>query len=104
MGVGPGPDLVVEVIVSHPPEDSLECYRMFGVREVWLIEDGELMFLALGENGQYEATATSVCFPFLSAEEMAFWAFRNDIRNEIELRYQFRVWVSEALVPRLQAR
>jgi len=31
---------------------------------------------------------------------MAFCAFPNDIANEIELRFQFRAWVEQTLVPR----
>ncbi len=100
MGVDPGPDLGVEVVVSHLPGDSLECHRLFGVREVWLVEDGELSILVLSENGLYEASLKSVCFPFLTAQEMAHWAFRQDIDNEIELRFQFRAWVSETRVLR----
>ncbi len=100
MGEDPAPDLVVEIVVSHPPYDALECYRLFGVREVWLVEDGELSFLVLNANGRYEASSTSACFPFLSAPEIAFWTFRQDIDDEIELRYQFRAWVTETLIPR----
>ena len=100
MGEDPAPDLVVEIVVSHPPDDALECYRLFGVREVWVVEDDELSILVLSANGRYEPSSTSACFPFLSAPEIAFWTFRQDIDDEIELRFQFRAWVSETLFPR----
>ena len=100
MGVDPGPDLVVEVVVSHPPGDSLECYRLFGVREVWVLDNSGLSILVLSPNGHYEPSLASACFPFLSTEEISHWAFRDDIQNEIELRFQFRSWVEQTLAPR----
>lgn len=100
MGEDPAPDLVVEIVVSHPPDDALECYRVFGVREVWVVEDDEISFLELGSDSLYKASSTSACFPFLSAHEIALWTFRQDIDDEIELRYQFRAWVLDTLAPR----
>jgi Uma2 family endonuclease len=38
MGVDPPPDLVVEVVVSHPVDDALKVYARIGVREVWVVE------------------------------------------------------------------
>ena len=100
LGVDPGPDLVVEVVVSHPPGDSLECYRLFGVREVWVLEKSGLSILVLSPDGHYESSPASACFPFLSTEEISHWAFRGDIEDEIELRFQFRSWVEQTLAPR----
>jgi hypothetical protein len=43
---------------------------------------------------------TSACLPFLKSEELSFWAFRQDLPDESELRYQFRAWVTETLAAR----
>jgi Uma2 family endonuclease len=102
MGQDPAPDLVVEVVASHPLGDTLEVYRRFGVREVWVCKRSKLLFLVLGPDGRYAPTTTSACLPFLKADELNLWAYRHDLPNESELRYQFRAWVTETLAPRVR--
>ncbi|MCA1684377.1 MAG: Uma2 family endonuclease, partial [Planctomycetia bacterium] len=79
MGQDPPPDLVVEVVVSHPEGDALEAYRRFGVREVWVCKESGLEFLVLGADGQYAGSPVSACFPFLTSEELAPWVYRDDL-------------------------
>jgi Uma2 family endonuclease len=102
MGLDPAPDLVVEVVATHPLGDAIEVYRRFGVREVWVCKRAEVLFLVLGPDGRYTRSASSACLPFLQADEFTVWAYRQDLPNESELRYLFRAWVLETLSPRLQ--
>ena len=100
MGVDPAPDLMVEIVATHPLGDAIEVYRHFGVREVWVFKRSALVILALGPGGRYAPTDTSPGLPFLKADEVTRWAYRDDLPDESELRYQFRAWVTETLAPR----
>jgi Uma2 family endonuclease len=100
MGQDPPPDLVLEVVISHPEHDALEAYRRFGVREVWVCKESGLEFLVLGEDGHYHASPVSACLPFLQAEEMSFWLFRDDLADDTRLWQLFGEWVTDTLLPR----
>ncbi len=100
MGVDPAPDLTVEIVATHPLGDAVEVYRHFGVREVWVWKRSALVILVLGPDGQYARSDSSACPPFLMAHEIAQWAYRQDLPDESELRYQFRAWVTETVGPR----
>jgi Uma2 family endonuclease len=99
MGEDPAPDLVVEVVFSHPARDALEVYRRFGVREVWVCKHSEVVILALGPDSRYTRSATSVCLPALRAEDLTHWAYRGDFPSESELRFEFRAWVTKTFAP-----
>ncbi len=100
MGVDPAPDLVIEVVVSHPEQDALDAYRRFGVREVWVCKGSSLAFLVLGADGTYATSPRSASLPWLSSEELAFWLYRQDQPDEIRLLKLFRGWVETTLLPR----
>ena len=100
IGEDPPPDLVVEIVATHPLGDSLEIYRRFRVPEVWVCASSGIDFLVLGPDGRYATSAASACLPFLSAAELSRWAYRLDLPDDSELRYQFRSWVTETLAPR----
>ena len=100
MGVDPAPDLMVEIVATNPLGDAIEVYRHFGVREVWVWKRSALVILVLGPDGRYVGSESSACLPFLRADEISRWAYRQDLLDESELRYQFRAWVTETLSPR----
>jgi Uma2 family endonuclease len=102
MGEDPPPDLMIEVVVSHSEADALEVYRRFGVREVWVQRRMGLEFLALGDDGRYQAVTTSTVLPFLTTGDLEPWLFRDDPRSEVQIRRAFRDWVQRTLAPRLQ--
>ncbi len=101
MGQDPAPDLAVEVTATHPLGDTLNVYAGYQVREVCVCNRSEIVFMVLGADGRYAASATSACFPFLSADELTPWIYRDDT-HEAEIRHQFRAWVIETLAPRRQ--
>ncbi len=98
--VDPPPDLVVEVVVSHDADDSIEVYRRLGVREVWVCTELELAFLTLGDDGDYAATVTSIALPGLTGPEALSWALRDDFPDDFEWRQAIRRWVAEELAAR----
>lgn len=100
MGEDPPPDLLVEVVASHPVEDSLKVHAVFGVKEVWLVRDREPIFLTLGGDGEYHSTPTSRLVPSIDLAEFTFWMSRTDLPNEYELRREFMKWVNTELVGR----
>jgi Uma2 family endonuclease len=100
MNQDPAPDLVVEMVVSHPLEDALEAYREFGVREVWVCQASGLEFHVLGADGQYSVSPTSALLPFLGVDELDPWVFRQDFESDGQLKRAFRTWVTETLAPR----
>ena len=97
LGTDPPPDLVVEVVSTHPLGDSLEVYRRFAVPEVWVCKSSVIDFLVLGEDGHYLKSSTSAGLPFLSTEELSPWVYRQDLPDDSELRHQFRAWVADIL-------
>lgn len=101
MGVDAPPDLVIEVVISHPVNDALEVYRLLGVREVWVCGRSDVVFLVLGEDGRYSESPTSHWLPFLTPDDLTPWVYREDLPNETVVRRSIRRWVSDVLAPRL---
>lgn len=64
------PDLAIEVAVTTGGIDKLEVYRGFGVREVWIWEEGEINVYVLGAGG-YEGRAESIVIPGIDLHELA---------------------------------
>ncbi len=103
MGVDPAPDLIVEVVATHPLGDTVEVYRRFGVRELWIGRRSQITILVLGADGRYAESSSSLCFPFVERAELSEWAYRQDFPSDTRLRSQFRAWVLEVLAPRRAA-
>ena len=100
MGVDPPPDLVIEVVVSHPVADALAVHASFGVREVWVCGRGELTFLLLQPGGRYEPSAASLNLPLVRSDELALWLFRDAGDDDLDLLLEFREWVAHVLAAR----
>jgi Uma2 family endonuclease len=98
----PPPDLVVEVVWTHPADASIAVYRRLGVPEVWAFDAPVLHILVLGPNGRYAESATSRAFPFLSAAEIAGWITRPVEGSETDWMLDLRAWVRDVLVPRVR--
>ena len=98
----PPPDLVIEVVVSHPAQRSLEICRVLGVPEVWVHEArrGTIDFLHLDEAREYRVKKSSRAFPFLSDADLLPWleAPASESYNDWESR--LRAWVRDVLGPR----
>ncbi|WP_435011244.1 Uma2 family endonuclease [Tundrisphaera lichenicola] len=98
----PPPDLVIEAIHNHDAEAAIEVWRRFGVPELWACDASELRILNRQANGRYAESETSLIFPFLKKSEIFEWARRPATSSEMEWSREVRLWVQEALVPRVR--
>ena len=98
----PPPDLVIEVVVSHPAGRSLEICRVLCVPEVWIHETrrGTIDFLHLGAAGEYHARPTSRAFPFLSLSDLLPWVEASPDERYNRWERRLRTWVRDVLGPR----
>ncbi len=102
IGVDPAPDLAVEIVVSHPVEDSLAIYSAFGVSEVWVCREGELTFLIRDDGGRYQPSPRSRWLPFLASDEMSTWLFQEEQLGDRAIRRNFKEWLENTLFPRFE--
>ncbi|QEH37768.1 hypothetical protein OJF2_63590 [Aquisphaera giovannonii] len=102
LSVDPPPDLAVEIVVTHPADDTLEVYRRLRVPEVWVCTETELVFLVLDRNGHYARTDSSVALPGISAAEIHSWITRGGYDDEGAWDHDLRRWIAEVLSPRLR--
>jgi Uma2 family endonuclease len=103
MGEDPPPDLIIEVVGSHSEDDAFEAHQRIRIREVWVPRSGGLHFVVLGQEGRYTASPTSGLLPFLAADDLVPWLYRQDIASDAKLRELFRQWVIETLGPRYRS-
>ncbi len=89
----PGPDLVVEIDLTHPSLDKMPIYASLGVTELWRY-DGERMHFYLLANEQYIEITSSDLFPFLTATQLTQFLPTSKFRNLIPLIRAFREWVA----------
>jgi Uma2 family endonuclease len=105
MGSDPPPDLAIEVVISHPADDSLKVYASFGVKEVWVLREDALTFMIIQPDGScYEPSPVSACIPVLVPEELAHWVLRDDFADDLVRRRAAREWIQNVLRPRYERR
>ena len=93
LNIDPGPDLVVEVDISHPSLDKLPIYAALDVTEIWR-HDGERIRFYLLAAGQYHEIETSDLFPFLSASVLTSFLGQGKFRDVVQMVITFREWVN----------
>ena len=94
LGIDPGPDLVVEIDLSHPLLNKLPIYASLGVTEVWIYDGQEMRFYLLaGKN--YEEILTSDLFPFLAPGALTPFLTPGKLRDINKMTGAFRAWVQE---------
>lgn len=91
--VDPGPDLVVEIDLTHPSLDKMPIYASLGVVELWRY-DGERMRFYLLVEEEYQEINNSDLFPFLSATQLTQFIPTTKYRNLIPLIQEMRQWVA----------
>jgi Uma2 family endonuclease len=62
-------DIAIEVVLTSGGLDKLECYKRFGIPEVWFWQDGSLRLYAL-RAGQYHQIFVSQFLPELDLEQL----------------------------------
>ena len=98
----PPPDLAIEAVYSHDAAAAIKVYRRFGVPEIWICNEAELVILVLQPNGRYAASPTGASFPFLSAAEVYDWVRRPQTVSDTEWTLELRRWVRRTLKPRVR--
>jgi hypothetical protein len=98
--VDPPPDLVIEVVETHPADAAIEVYRRIRVPEVWICGPNELTILQLNASGRYVSAERSLAFPILTAAEIHSWIIREQENTDTDWIKALRRWVLEVLVPR----
>ena len=101
--VSPPPDLVVEVVVTHPAAKSLAVCRELGVPEVWVYrpQAPSLTFLHLDAQGtRYEPAEASRSFPFLTPGDLLPWVIEEADEPDNVWEARLRAWVRDELAPR----
>jgi hypothetical protein len=102
------PDLVVEVVVSHPATDALVDCALLGVPEVWVwdVPGESLTFHRLatrGKNkGRYVADPRSRALPMLRADEV-FERLGDPTADAGRFDRNCRAWAERVLRPRWRA-
>jgi Uma2 family endonuclease len=103
LGVDPPPDLAIEAVATHDASEAVEVYRRLGVSEVWVCDATEVRVLVLATDGRYAESATSLAFPFLTADDIADWALRSLLSCDTDWATQLRLWVADTLPARREA-
>lgn len=93
LAVDPGPDLVVEVDISHPSLDKFPIYAGLSVLEVWRHDGERVTFYQLNGN-EYQIIPNSDLFPFLSAQTLTGFLQQGKFRDVLQMVKAFRDWVS----------
>jgi Uma2 family endonuclease len=104
LDVDPPPDLVIEVVHTHPATQAVEVLRRLRVPEVWVCKKDGLSFLIRKKNGRYVEAERSMSFPFLTATEVFDWVDRPGMASMTQRIKEVRRWVQETLVPRVRER
>jgi len=94
------PDLAIEAVATHDPDEAVEVYRRFRVPEVWICDQSQLTILRLQQNGQYSAADRSLALPTLTAAEIHSWVTRTHDASDTAWIKELRRWVAEVLAPR----
>lgn len=90
--VDPGPDLVVEVDITHPSLDKFPIYAGLNVLEVWR-HDGERVTFYRLTGDEYQIIQSSDLFPFLPAPTLTEFLQQGKFRDILQMVIAFRAWV-----------
>ncbi len=90
--VGPPPDLVVEVDISHQRMDKLALYAQFGVPEFWRYGRAGLEAFALRDN-VYHEIAVSTVIPGLPLAALGAFLVRRLEANRRQVLKDWQTWL-----------
>jgi len=99
------PDLVLEIVVSHPAADALADCAILGVPEVWVWDVPRTMLtfyrlVTRGKNrGRYVASPRSRALPILRVDEV-FDRLQHPTTDAGRFDRDCRDWAAQVLVPR----
>jgi Uma2 family endonuclease len=92
LAIDPGPDLVIEVDLSHPSLNKMPIYASLDVTELWRF-DGQILHFYLLSNGDYQESSSSDLFPFLTPKVLCDFLLPGKLRDINKMKKIFREWV-----------
>jgi len=102
--IDPPPDLAIEIELTRSALDRMGIYGALRVPEVWRFNGRILRVMLRQDDGSYRQSKQSAAFPDVPLDELARFAIREGSRDENADVDQFRAWVREELLPRIQQR
>jgi hypothetical protein len=102
---GAPPDLVIEIVNTHPANDALDACRTLGVREIWVYDvrrDDFVIHLRLSSGpraGQLERLARSRALP-IGLEDVKTLLAEAPPDDDAAFDRALRRWIKRVLVPR----
>ena len=94
LAIDPGPDLVIEVDLSHPSMNKMPIYASLDVTELWRY-DGKAMRFYLLTDGEYKEITSSDLFPFLTPQTLSSFLQSGTFRDINKMTKAFRQWVRD---------
>ena len=104
LDIDPPPDLAIEIEITRSALDRMGIYGALRVPELWRFNGRTLRVMLRQDDGSYRQSKQSAAFPDVPLDELARFAIREGSRDENADVDQFRAWVREGLLPRIQQR
>lgn len=103
------PDLAIEIVVSHSPENALRAGEILRIPEMWVLDlpRHQLTFHHLAARGKhqgvYRPRPQSLAFPVLTSAAV-LERLDDPETDDAAFHENCRAWARQVLVPRVQAR
>jgi Uma2 family endonuclease len=97
LGVDPPPDLAIEIDITTTVVKRLPIYAAFAFPEIWRYRKGVIEVHLLGDDGQYQISNSSKCFPKLPITKLTEFLSQAGQTDETTWIRSFRAWVRESL-------
>jgi Uma2 family endonuclease len=104
LGIDPPPDLAIEIAITRSALNRMGIYGALGVPELWRFNGRTLKVMLRQDDGSYRQSEYSAAFPEVPMDALARFASRQGSRDENTDLDEFRAWVREDLLPRMQRR
>lgn len=92
--VDPGPELIIEIDITHGSLDKFPIYANLGVEEVWR-RDKKALYFYRRAGASFEQVETSDLFPFLTAADLLPFLEQGKQQGVVPMIRAFRHWVRQ---------
>jgi Uma2 family endonuclease len=87
------PDIVGEIDIHHPSDDTFEIYSEFGVSEFWQYDGDKLKIFKLQNSGEYREIKRSEELPILTSEVLSEFLKRGQTEQQFTVLSDFQNWL-----------
>jgi Uma2 family endonuclease len=102
--VDPPPDLAVEIEITRGTLDRMGVYAALGIPEVWRFDGDTLYIVLLQPDQTYRHAEVSRVLPAITADEVTHWIGLGRTMDHTVWGRQFRAWVRDEVLPRVEGR